>query len=493
MDKNVKVHEKFLFEIWKEKKFEKDLITKSGEQIEIVDVGVENKELGGPDFKNARIKIGNITYQGDVEIDSYFADWKTHGHHLNKQYNKVILHAALNNDTKHAFVVTQNGRKVQSISLQSFIKDDLSTNVQKAILSERKNRINKMPCSELNRILTEKEKLDFLYSLGIVRFRKKCDKMMERLKEIAYLREMNLKEPVIQYDLDEKFYSKNFVKEDFNKQEIWLQLIYESMFEALGYSKNKENMQNLAKSVNIDFILNYSGSDDFIMILESMLFNVSGLIPDIEQLPDEETSGYTKKLAEYWSNIKPSYDDKTYNAAQWNFFRLRPQNFPTVRIAGGARILQRMIKDNLISQFVNKIENINNLTQLTRVLKTLLIVKGEGFWHNHYVFDQPAKVPIKYFVGSTRADEIMVNIMLPIISIYFTVFEKEEMSEKVVKLYLNYYQSNENNLVNEVSSTLRLHDAWKRSVLYQGMIELFRTYCTREKCLECSIGKKVFG
>ncbi len=493
MIKDLKVHEKFLYEIWKEQNFEKGLINRNGEQITIIGVGVENKELGGPDFKNARIKIGNITYLGDVEIDSYYTDWKAHGHHLNKKYNKVILHAVLNDDLNHNYVYTQNGRKVQSISIHAFIKDNLKENIRKAILSERKNRLNKMPCFDLNDIITVQEKLDFLYSLGIVRFKDKCDKMMHRLKEITYLKEMNLKEPVIQYDLDEKFYNQNFTQEDFNKKEVWMQLIYESVFESLGYSKNKVIMQNLAKAVDIDLISNFSGAEHFVLIVESILFNVSGIIPDVEKLPDEETSGYTKKLAEYWSNISSSYDGKIFHAAQWHFFRLRPQNFPTIRIAGGARILKRIIKENLIANFISKIEGIKDLNQLTRELKTLLIVRGEGFWHNHFVFDQPAKNPINYFVGSSRADEILINIMFPIFFIYFEIFSKRELSEKVIKLFVNYCQKSENNLVKNVSFSLHLNDAWKRSVIYQGMIELFRSFCTHEKCLECNIGKKVFN
>ena len=87
MKKSNKVHEKFLYELWKNQSFTSDLSTKDGQSIDIIDTGVENNELGGPDFKNARIKIGNITFMGDVEIDSFYTDWRTHGHNLNKKYN----------------------------------------------------------------------------------------------------------------------------------------------------------------------------------------------------------------------------------------------------------------------------------------------------------------------------------------------------------------------------------------------------------------------
>ncbi len=491
--KNNKVHEKFLYELWKNQNFTSDLGTKDGQSIDIIDSGVENSELGGPDFKGARIKIGNITYMGDVEIDSFYSDWRAHGHNLNKKYNKVVLHAVLNNDSKHAYVYTQDGRKVPSISLKDFLKEDLNNDIQKAILSERKNRINKMPCIEANTTLSEKEKLNFLFDLGLKRFKTKCEKMTERLKEIAYIKELKVKEPVMKYELDENFYGREFTKDDFHDPEIWQQLIFENIFEALGYSKNKDIMRNMAKAVEIEFLTNFKGQEDFILQAESALFNIGGLMPEVENLPDEETSEYTRDLAEKWGAIKASYDGTIFHAAQWHFFKLRPQNFPTIRIAGGVRLVNKMLNEKLIEQIISSIEENEKPGRLASILRSCFIVKGEGFWHNHYVFDQPAKVPINYFIGASRADEIIINIILPILSVYFELFGRNDLAKRVVQLYLNYYQKSENNLVNEVSSTLKLNDAWKRSVLYQGMIELFRNYCSRDKCMECSIGKKVFN
>ncbi len=490
---NVKMHEKFLSEIWKEQNFVKDLSTVDGQQIEVVDTGIENKELSGPDFKNARIKIGNITFLGDVELDGQYSDWKKHGHNINRKYNSVILHASLNNDSRKSYVFTAEGRKVQSISLIQFLKKDLATTLQRAILSERKNRINKMPCMEINAEISEKEKLNYVYDLGLKRFKDKSERMLERLKELIFLKEMNFKEPIIKYELDEKFYERPFTQNDFSDKEVWQQLVYESVFEALGYSKNKEIMKSLAKSANINFLKSLDGTADFSFKVESALFNISGLIPAENNFPDEETSSYTKKILETWNNIKPGYDNHFYNSTQWHFSKLRPQNFPTIRIAGGARLVHKIIKEKLIDNAIEKIEKISNINKLTNALRSLFIIKGENFWKSHYVFDQPAKVQIKYFIGASRADEILVNIVLPILSIYFEIFNRKDLSNRVIKVYLNFYQKSENNLVNEVAATLSLKDAWKRSVLYQGMIELFRSYCSREKCLECDIGKKIFN
>ena len=268
MDNNVKIHEKFLCEIWKGQDFVKELYTKDGQHIEIIDVGTENKEIGGPDFKNARIKIGNITYLGDVEIDSYYSDWKTHGHYLNKKYNSVVLHASLNDNSKNGFVLAPDGRKVQSISLRSFLKENIYTTLQRAILSERENRINKMACMEINQEVSEKEKLNFVYDLGLKRFKNKCNKVLERLKELVYRKELNLKEPVIRYELDEKFYNRAYSQKDFQDSGLWQQLILESIFEALGYSQNKEIMKALVKTANVKFLNSIDHEKDFILTVE---------------------------------------------------------------------------------------------------------------------------------------------------------------------------------------------------------------------------------
>ncbi len=492
MKKERKILEKFLYEIWNEKKFAKDLVTKEDIPIEIIDSGIANKDLSGPDFKNAKIKIGNITYSGDVEIDNDFSDWKAHGHNYNKRYSSVILHAALNNEENEPFVFTAEGRKIPSISLADFLEEDLVKSVHSAILSERKKGSYSLPCIENNDEIKDIDKLNFVYDLGKKRFNKKKEAFFFRLKELVYFQELNIKEPVINYDFDENFYSRTFFQKDFSNKNLWIQLIYESIFEALGYSKNKDMMRALAKSADVNFF-NKIDCEKYVLTIEAALFKISGLIPDVQNLPDEETSSYTKELFEMWNKIKPLYDNRTFHPAQWHFFRLRPRNFPTIRIAGGARLIYKLLKKNLIGQILDAVKKSSNQKQLTRYLRSMFTIKAEGFWTRHYVFDQPAQSTIDYLIGESRADEIIINTILPIISLYFEIFKQRELSVKVIKLYLNYYQRNENNLVSEVADTLHLNDAWRRTVLYQGMIELYRAYCSQEKCLECHIGEKVFA
>ncbi len=491
--KQDKILEKFLYEIWKKQEFIKELSTNDDQIVKIIDTGAENKDTGGPDFKHARIQIGNLTYSGDVEIDGVHSDWKAHGHHLNKKYNSVILHVVFNNSHKDTVVYTQDGRKVQSFSLEPFLKDNIREKIHQAILSERSGRINKMPCAEVNSEISDEEKLNFIYKLGVDRYKQKCEKVLNRLKELVYLKEINLKEPVIHYEPDDNFYQKIFTAKDFSDSEIWEQLIYESMFEALGFSKNKDIMQRLASSVEISFLKKFVGEADFLLILESIFFSISGLLPSIDKLADEETAEYVRKLTEIWAAHKSNYDGKTFHSTQWNFSKLRPYNFPTIRIAGGVRLLCQLLRGRVIKSIINEFENFNSSKHIISTCRSHLIIKGDGYWHTHYTFEQAANMKINYFVGVSRADEIIVNVILPVFSVYFDLFNRKDISHRVLNVYLNYYQQSENSLVNEISETLNLGDAWKRSVLYQGMIDLFRNYCSKNNCLECSIGKQVFS
>jgi hypothetical protein len=488
-----KIHEKFLTEIWKKQNFLNSLITRDGQKIEIIDAGIENTELGGPDFKNARIKIGNLTYLGDVEIDTNHSDWKSHGHNINKKYNKVILHAVLENESNQSFVFTQEGRKIQSICLSNFLNSDLQSNIHLAIISERDIRSTRLRCEEINQLIDSQVKLDILYELGVTRFRLKCTKILDRLKEISYINQLTLKEPMVKYSLDENFFNKKFTEDDFTDKDIWNQLVYESTFEALGYSKNKDIMFKLAKLADINFLKKFSNEPDFEIVLESILFNISGLIPEVSKLPDEVSIEYVRKLKEIWANLNYKFDGKTFHSAQWHFMKLRPQNFPTIRLAGGSKIIYKLLNEDLFSRILNIVKRTTDHKKIISELRNLLIVRSCGFWKNHYVFDQTAKIPLNYFLGLSRVDEIIVNVLLPSIAVYYEIFGKKEYSERAVLIYANFYQNSENNLVDELSKILNLNDAWKRSVLYQGMIELFRNYCSRDRCLECSIGQKIFN
>lgn len=492
MNAEAAVPEVVLYDLWKNKKFKNNLRTFDGKEISILDAGSFNGETGGPDFKSARIRIGNFTYVGDIEIDRHYSDWKNHGHNIDSKYNSVILHVSLFNYNNHAYVYSRNGRKVPSICLSRYIEKSLLENIRLKEAERKNNPGGKLKCSEINGVINKEIKIDFLSKLGVERFQKKCKKVYERLKEIQFLSELGIKEPVIAYDLNEKFYDRKFKHADFVSQDVWQQLFYEMIFEALGYSKNKLQMTTLAQAANLNFIKKIENDGVLIEKFEAALLYISGLATSGNSAADKDSKEYIEKIQLHWNSIQPFYDGNIFDETQWHFFKLRPQNFPTIRIAGGARILKELLHGSLLNILIKKITEIYNLTVLINTLRTIFIIKSDGFWKHHYIFDQHAKNDLKYFVGASRSDEIVVNVLLPYFAVYFDIFEQPKLVKKIRKIYGIYQQRTENQIILDVASALKIDELMKNTIVSQGMIDLFRNYCSKDKCLECPIGKKVF-
>lgn len=491
MKKFSHIPEELIYKIWEERQFTEVLKTSDGTEIEIIDPGSRNNNLGGPDFHNARIRIGNITFTGDVEIDTFHSDWRSHGHHLNQRYNKTILHIIIADNQQSNYVITQSGRRVPTLNLSNYLSQPLRQTIINELSKIGEDEI-KMPCSEVANEAPVELKLKFIKELGLHRYRKKCDRFLARLKELIVLNEVMVSEPKINHDFHKHISERTFTTSDFENAEIWQQLFYEEIFEALGYSKNKDIMMKLSHAADIHFFRKIP-KDDFIPKAESALFFISGLIPETNKLEDEETAEYIRSLYENWEQIKPMYDGVYFHKTNWHFFKLRPQNFPTVRLAAGARLIDRILNKNLFSRIITAVTSIQNNQKLISRLRDFLIVKGEGYWSKHFNFNKTVRSDIKYFIGLGRADETIVNIIFPILTVYFEVFDKRKLAERVLSLFIHFTQKESNHLVDEVSDILGINDRKLQSVYYQGMIELFRSYCIKQNCLECEIGKKVFS
>ena len=492
MNNSPKIQEKTLHNIWGKQDFSEELLTPSGDYIVVLNPGDYNKDSAGPDFKNARIKIGNLTFVGDIEIDLDYSDWKNHGHNINKHYNKIILHLCYTNKQKQHYVYTVEGRKVNSISINDKISIDNLEFEIKLGGKNKKSGLNDLKCTtEINKL--EKDfKSRFILELGIKRLQFKCDRIYRRLKELKFLSTLKTNEPIIRYELSEDFNNKKFAQDDFKDRELWQQLLYELTFEALGYSKNKYMMMKLAQSVNLSFLKQFRAEENFNNLIESSLYNISGLIPEVDS-KNENSSEYLKSLINIWDIIGDKYDGKKFDETQWHFLGQRPQNFPTIRISGGAKIIESIINKNLVGVLIKKFTELTSTKVLINSIRSLIIVKASSYWKEHYVFEKSSKVKLNYIIGLNRADEIFINVLIPFLAVYFDVFGNEILSRKVLKVYNEYEQKSDNVIIRKVASNLNLNGFNSKAIYSQGMIELYKNYCTKNRCLECEIGKKVFN
>ncbi len=487
-----KIKEESLYNVWLNKEFKNPLKTNSYDEIEVLNPGEQNTDSSGPDFTNAKIRIGNVVYVGDVEIDGDITDWKTHGHNINSRYNKVVLHLALTNKYNHAYVYNREGRKIPSVTLRKNISSELLQQLNFHNREEKQHN-HRLKCDGAGADIEFQTAENFVKKLGAERFKKKANRIFARLKELSFLKSMNIKEPIIKYELTPEFQNKQFSADDFKGRNIWQQTLYEFIFEALGYSQNKEIMKKLAQAANVEFLSRLGKGKEFVEQAEAALFNIAGLTPDVRTLPASETSEYTKQLAKDWLDIRELYDGERFDETDWQFFRLRPQNFPTIRIAGGVRLLDELLNKKLISVIIKKITEIRKPEVLINSLRTVFIVKSNGYWRSHYIFDKECDNYINYFIGSSRADEILINVIFPFFTLYFDVFGKTYLSKKLLETYSIFKQKSDNRIERTVAESLRLTEIAKQTIYAQGMIELYRSYCTKERCLECEIGKTVFN
>ncbi|RMD48264.1 MAG: DUF2851 family protein [Ignavibacteria bacterium] len=489
MKRAPKLYEKELYSVWQNKVNDKKLSTLSGSDIQIIDIGEFNEDSSGPDFLNARIKIGNITYVGDVEIDGEYNDWKHHGHNIDRKYNKVILHVCFKNKYHQNYVYTKEGRKIPSLCLSDYLNEEEVQKISKHFEEKLSELSYKLKCVEQLNDLPHYQRKKIIMRLGVKRFEKKCLRMYSRLKELKYIKELTIGEPTIGYDLSEEFQNRKFNPQDFNDKRLWQQLLYEFLFEALGYSKNKNAMLKLSRLVNFDFIDKLGHDGELKDRLHSAFYYIGGLVPD--NLNGENK--YETIIKDNWENIKRIYDGMVMDETEWHFFKLRPQNFPTIRIAGGIELLYKILNEDFVPTLINKFTELRKPSILIGVLRSMFITKSFGYWQHHYVFCKKSSAPIKYYIGSSRADEIMINVVLPFLSLYFEIFGKTELSKKVIQIFNSYSQRSTNKIVQDLAENLDMNSMTSKTVITQGLIELFRNYCSKNKCLECDFGQQVFN
>ena len=487
MPSTQKIPEKQFHKIWQTQDFTEELKTSSGELLTVLNPGDYNTDESGPDFKNARIKIGNLTFIGDVEIDQDYSDWKKHGHNINRNYNKIILHICYSNLQKQHYIYTSDGRRVPSIAIDKIIASDNIELVEKKITKVREEPTLK--CASEIHLLEKDIRINAILKYGITRLEKKSNKIFTRLKELKFLSELEIKEPVIRYELTKEFNEKKFSQEDFKDKDIWKQLLYELIFEALGYSKNKGIMLKLSQFANISFLCGIEYDINYRKKLETTFYRISGLLPEKEDSNDE----YINNLWEEWDNLSKKYDGRILDETQWHFLGQRPQNFPTVRIAGGIALIEAILHHNLAGKIINKFSEINSSKVLINSIRSLFIIKANGYWKNHYIFNKPSNISLNYFIGLSRADEIVINIVLPFLSVYFELFGNEKLSKKVIKIYNEYDQKSDNKIIRQVVKGLQVEGIEKKAIYAQGMIEVYNNYCSKGRCLECELGKQIFS
>lgn len=432
--------EDYLHYIWQYRLYNKpELKTTAGQRLVVIQPGIHNMH-GGPDFSNARLKIGEETWIGPVEIHLKGSDWHKHGHTKDDHYKNVILHVVYNNDQE--IFLNQPG-DLPVFDMSSYLIGDQWERYQQWL----KNKFW-IPCQS-------------------------------RITEIDQLTWTAWKDRLLIDRLELK--SASFMEQHQKCGGQWSEVFYRKLARNFGFKVNAEAMERLAESLPLSLLTRHK-SDPF--QVEALLFGQAGLLQEIfaEEYPSD--------LQKEYRFLSHKYGLGCMNASAWNFGKLRPSNFPTIRIAQFAALV--CSSEHLFSTILT--------TSNVEEIFTLFDATPHEYWNNHFRLD--AKSPSiatedrkptqrKNYTGRKPGIDSMNNIMINTVSVALFAYGKYHNDQNQVDKALNLIElcKVEDNHVLQNWSALGVNCT--NGGDSQSLLHLFNVYCSARKCLQCQIGLKL--
>ncbi len=494
------MHEDLLRHIWSKQLFDTSrLITTDGRVMSILNFGALNRG-SGPDFRNAKIEIDGIVFNGDIEFHRTFEDWNIHQHHSDPKYNSVILHVVLLGKSDET--ISQSGRIIPTIILEPFLFASLESISDQLSREEFSSKNNEIPCASKNENIESALLKNAIVSMYRERLQEKVLRLHENLCGIILHRQRAIGEPHPPYNeeldpndipLPDSSIDKNL----FRRKLPWEQLLYEEIMDGLGYSNNRAPMKKLAENISLITLISQMRLTDkkeySALQLQTILFKASGLLPEITEMEDQDSKVFVHQLHSVWSELPNKYSISPLHSTEWNFSPTRPSNFPTIRIAAAANILYKILYGSLFKTLITicsgkfsspntKIEQINSLFQIS----------DDDFWNYHYSFTE-ATHKKHTILGESRINDILVNTIIPFVCLYAKVFGKNDLLDHTLNIAAILPLLEDNSILRQMNKQLikgkiKIESAYQQ----QGVIQLYKKYCTPNRCNECEIGKIVF-
>ena len=414
--------EDFLHHLWKFKKFDTlNLKTSNGEEIIIISVG-QYLELAGPDFFNAQITIDNQKWAGNVEIHLKSSDWYVHQHERDSGYENVILHVVWENDNA---IFRSDNTEIPVLELKNYVERETVLNYQ-SLLSPK------------SWIFCEKQIKDV------------DDFVLKNWQERLFFERLERKSQPI-FDLLEK------------TSQDWEAVLFLLLAKNFGLNTNGEIFMKIAHSIPFSVIRKESFE---VENLEALLFGTAGLL-DLEK----EDNYYKDLKFRYYYLLHKYQIDKTL-VEPVQFFKHRPDNFPTIRLSQLANLYHT--HQNLFS----KISTVNSLNSIYEIFQ----ITASNYWQNHYQFDKESPKK-KKMLSKSFIDLIVINTIIPLQFAYAKSIGKEASEDLI--LLLNEVTSEKNAIIDKFTSFgIKPKNAFES----QSLLQLKNDYCNKSKCLECAVG-----
>ncbi|NOT51458.1 MAG: DUF2851 family protein [Chitinophagaceae bacterium] len=423
--------ERLLHFIWQFQYFNKsELETMTGETIQVISPGQYNTNQG-PDFSDAKIKIDKTIWAGTVELHLKTSDWKKHNHQADKNYNNVILHVVWENDGNRnsvPIIATEQSSVIPVLELKDRISKILLQRYE-----ELMNSSSFIPCERSIRTVKD-------ISWKSWKDRLLAERLLRKAKNVeTYLQQNN-------FHWEETFW--------------WL------LARNFGIKVNADAFEAMARSVPVNILAKHKNQ---INQLEAILFGQAGL------LGNKYTEDYPKLLWREYKFLKEKYNLKPVHQPI-HFLRMRPGNFPTIRLAQ----LAILISDS--SHLFSKIKE----AQHVKEVKQWFDVTANDYWHYHYRFDEATAFKKKN-LGAAMINNIIVNTVAPVLFAYGNYHDEIKYKDKALK-WLEETAA-ESNSITKGFANLTIEN--KNAFDSQALIELKNEYCNEKRCLECGVGNAI--
>lgn len=420
--------EDFLHYVWKFQKFAGlDFCTTNGEKLHIRNPGSQN-ENAGPDFFNSQIELDEQLWAGNVEIHIKSSDWYAHGHETDPAYDNVILHVVWEHDAE---IYRKDGSPISTFAIKEY--------VPKISLEQYQNLFSKRP----KWINCENE-------LGDV-----DSFILENWLERLYLERLQKKHARVAQELADS-------------QNHWEGLLFSMLCKNFGLKVNSESFFSIAKSV--DFAIVKKCARDRLE-LESLLFGQAGL------LEGDKEDWYFKMLKNQYGFLQQKFDLRNDQIIVPVFFRLRPPNFPTLRLAQLAMLYSE--RNNLFSEVI--------AADKMKAFYDLFHVAASEYWDTHYNFGLCSMVRKKR-ISKNFIELLVINTIIPI-KFSYAVHQGQDISDSILQL-ASEIPSEDNSIIKKFKS---IRSISKNALQSQALLQLKSEYCDKNKCLQCAVGNWIVG
>lgn len=425
--------EEFLYYVWKYQKFISGrLISSNGEEVTVNIVGQHNLN-SGPDFFNSQLYIGLQLWAGNVEIHIKSSDWYVHKHEVDEAYDNVILHVVWENDSE---IYRKDGTAIPTIEIKNSVSPHTLSSY-KRLFSKKHKWIN---CENEYAQVASFVHTAWLERLFVERLERKSEVIMDQLEK---------------------------------NNNHWESLLFQLLCKNFGLKVNGDSFLSIAQSVDFSIVQKCIQNQ---ADLESLLFGQAGF------LEVDKEDGYFIKLQRNFAFLKHKYNLKDSGVLPSKFFRLRPRNFPTIRLSQLASLYSK--KQQLFSQLIFDPTSKDSIKDISKFY-AIFNVSASEYWDTHYNFGV-LSVRRKKKLSKKFIDLLVLNTIIPLQFCYAKQMGRD-ISEVLIAL-TSSISAEENSIVKKYND---LNPNVVSAFESQALLQLKSEYCDKMRCLDCSIGNAI--